>query len=88
MSTPDLLSSESKIFQGEAVLKIETVILVETNLSKEQVEEILKRIISGRRGRKYLKYLNIKRNNVSLVKKCLLDTTYNHLKSFLLDKYI
>ena len=70
------------------MLKIETVILVETNLSKEQVEEILKRIISGGRERKYLKHFNIKRNDVSLVEKCLLETVYSHLNSFIVDKYI
>ena len=70
------------------MLKIETVILVGANLSKEQVEEILQRIISGRRKRKYLSHLNIKTNNVAQVRKFLIENVYKHLKSFIVDKYI
>ena len=47
------------------MLKIETVTLVGANLSKEQVEEILTRIIWGGNQKKNLNHLNIKTNNVS-----------------------
>ena len=70
------------------MLKIETVTLVRANLSKEQVEEILTRIIWGGNQKKNLNHLNIKTNNVSMLENSLVENVYKHLKSFIVDKYI
>ena len=70
------------------MLKIETVTLVGANLSKEQVEDILTRIISGGNQRKTLEHLNIRKNNVSMLENSLIEDVYKHLKSFVVDKYI
>ena len=70
------------------MLKIETVTLVGANLSKEQVEEILTRIIWGGNQRKNLAHLNIKANDVSNVANLLIENVYTHLKNFIVDKYI
>ena len=56
------------------MLKIETVTLVGTNLSKEQVEEILTRIILGGSQKKNLNHLNIKTNNVSMLENSLVES--------------
>ena len=70
------------------MLKIETVTMVGANLSKEQVEDILTRIISGGNQKKKLQNLNIKTNNVSTLENPLIENVYKHLKSFIVDKYI
>ena len=70
------------------MLKIETVTLVGANLSKEQVEEILTRIVEGGNKQKNLNHLNIKTNNVSSVENSLIENVYKHLKYFSVDKYI
>ena len=70
------------------MLKIEDVTMVGANLSKDQVEEILTRIIVRGSQRNNLNYLNIKSNNVSAVENSLIENVYKHLKSFIVDKYI
>ena len=70
------------------MLKIEDVTMVGANLSKDQVEEILTRIIVRGSQKNNLNYLNIKSNNVSAVENYLIENVYKHLKSFIVDKYI
>lgn len=70
------------------MLKIEDVTMVGANLSKDQVEEILTRIIVRGSQKNNLNYLNIKSNNVSAVENSLIENVYKHLKSFIVDKYI
>ena len=70
------------------MLKIEDVTMVGANLSKDQVEEILTRIIVRGSQKNNLIYLNIKSNNVSAVENSLIENVYKHLKSFIVDKYI
>ena len=70
------------------MLKIEDVTMVGANLSKDQVEEILARIIVRGSQKNNLNYLNIKSNNVSAVENSLIENVYKHLKSFIVDKYI